>query len=119
MLRWGKKNYVYVMCKKCLYNHFRLHFWLSLSVLIDFPNFRLICSYFVLVTIIIFDLALHICIFIIHADYFRCHDGLISERITRITRSPFAKYTASAMKVVYLCRLFFLKRHLCIKFQLI
>ena len=27
------------------------------------------CSYFVLVTIIIFDLASHICIFIIHAEY--------------------------------------------------
>ena len=35
-----------------------------------FPNFRLICSYFVLVTIIIFDLALQICLYIIHAEYF-------------------------------------------------
>ena len=41
-----------------------------MSVLIVFPNFRLICSYFVLVIIIIFDLALHICIFIIHTKYF-------------------------------------------------
>ena len=30
----------------------------------------LICSYLILLTIIIFDLALHICIFIIHALYF-------------------------------------------------
>ena len=45
-------------------------FWLCLSVLIVFSIFRLICSYFVLVTIIIFDLALHICICIIHAEYF-------------------------------------------------
>ena len=37
---------------------------------IVFPNFRLICSYFVLETIIIFDLALHVCIYIIHAAYF-------------------------------------------------
>ena len=43
---------------------------MSLKVLIVFPNFRLICSYFALVTIIIFDLALHICICIIHAEYF-------------------------------------------------
>ena len=35
-----------------------------------FSNFGLIYSYFVLVTIIIFDLALHICIYIIHAEYF-------------------------------------------------
>ena len=56
--------------------------WLSLSVLIVFPNFRLICSYFVLVTIIIFDLALHICIFIIHAE--RCFDGSISESINKL-----------------------------------
>ena len=47
-----------------------ISFWLSLSVLIVFSNFRPICSYFVLVTILIFDLALHICIFIIHAEYF-------------------------------------------------
>ena len=52
-------------------------FWLSLSVLIVFPNFRLICSYFVLVTIIIFDLALYIFIFIIHAEYFWYWDGSI------------------------------------------
>ena len=44
--------------------------WLNLSAPIVFLNFRLICSYFVLLTIIIFDLALHICIFIIHALYF-------------------------------------------------
>ena len=43
---------------------------MSPSVLIVFRNFKLICSYFVLVAIIIFDLALHICIFIIHAEYF-------------------------------------------------
>ena len=43
---------------------------MSLKNLIVFPNFRLICSYFVLVTIIIFDLALHISIFIIHVEYF-------------------------------------------------
>ena len=43
---------------------------MSLSVLIVFPNYRLIFSYFVLVTIISFDLALHICIFIIYAEYF-------------------------------------------------
>ena len=34
------------------------YFSLSLIVFIVFPNFRLICSFFVLVTIIIFDLAL-------------------------------------------------------------
>ena len=34
-----------------------------------FSKFRLICSYFVLVTIIVFDLALHMCIFIIHVEY--------------------------------------------------
>ena len=34
-------------------------FWLSVSVLIIFTNVRLICSYFLLVTVIIFDLALH------------------------------------------------------------
>ena len=45
-------------------------FWLSLSVLIVLLSFGLICSYFVLVTIIIFDLALHICIFIIHTENF-------------------------------------------------
>ena len=45
-------------------------FWLSLSLFVVFPNFRLICSYFVLVKIIVFDLALHICIHIIHAEYF-------------------------------------------------
>ena len=42
---------------------------MSLSVIV-FPSFRLICSYFVFVTIIILDLTLHICIFIIHAEYF-------------------------------------------------
>ena len=41
-----------------------------LQILIAFPNFTLICSYFVLVTVIIFDLTWHICIFIIHAEYF-------------------------------------------------
>ena len=46
-------------------------FWVSLSALIVFPNYRLICLYFVLVIIIIFDLALHICTFIIHAEYSR------------------------------------------------
>ena len=51
------------------------HFYKNKIVLAEpqyfyfFPNFRLIC-YFVLVTIAIFDLALHICIFIIHAEYF-------------------------------------------------
>ena len=43
---------------------------LSLSILIDFPNFRLICSYFVLVTIITFDFALQICIYVTHTEYF-------------------------------------------------
>ena len=43
---------------------------MNLSALIVFLNFRFICSYFVLLTIIIFDLPLHICIFIIHALYF-------------------------------------------------
>ena len=43
---------------------------MSPSVLIVFRNFKLICSYFVLVAIIIFDLALHLCIFIIYAEYF-------------------------------------------------
>ena len=38
--------------------------WLSLSVFIVFPNFRLICSYFVPVSIVIFDLTLHICLYI-------------------------------------------------------
>ena len=44
--------------------------WLIFNVLTVFPNFRLICSYFVLVTIIIFDFALHRCIYIIHIEYF-------------------------------------------------
>ena len=39
-------------------------FWLSVSVLIIFTNVRLICSYFLLVTVIIFDLALHTHIYI-------------------------------------------------------
>ena len=42
----------------------------SFSVLIVFPTFRVICSDFVLVTIIIFDLALHRCMYIIHTEYF-------------------------------------------------
>ena len=38
------------------------YFWLSLSVLIVFPNISHICCYFIFVAIILFDLALHICI---------------------------------------------------------
>ena len=34
--------------------------------------------------IIIFDLALHMSIFIIHAEYFWCCDGSISERINKL-----------------------------------
>ena len=46
-----------------------------------FPNLRLICSYFVLVTIMIFYLALHICIFVIHAEYFWLVIGWFEEKI--------------------------------------
>ena len=35
-----------------------------------FPYFRLICSYCVLVTIKMFDLAFHICIYTIHVEYY-------------------------------------------------
>ena len=40
--------------------------WTSVFLLF----FQILGSFFVLVTIIIFDLALHICIYIIHAEYF-------------------------------------------------
>ena len=43
--------------------------WASVFLLL-LSNFRLISSYFVLATIITFDLVLHICIYIIHTEYF-------------------------------------------------
>ena len=59
------------------YNTLMIHFFYKNQIILAepqcsyfFPNFRLICSYFVLVKIIILDLALHICIFIIQAEHF-------------------------------------------------
>ena len=56
-------------------------FWLSISFLIVFPNFRLICPYFVLVTIIIFDLALENGLFEGKMVYFNSRNLWISRFI--------------------------------------
>ena len=65
------------LCYCCsVYKGFTLFFNKNQIILAEpqcsccFSNFRLICSYFVLVTIIFFDLALHIFILIIRAEYF-------------------------------------------------
>ena len=104
---------------------------MSLKVLIVFPNFRLICSYFVLVTIIIFDLALHISIFIIHVEYFWLLMTGLKERFhTLILNFVYITFclltepqtvTAGDFIVKFLlsfCAFCSFIAHLCAKFQL-